>query len=92
MTRTRAEVLQNLEIQPDDFVVEIGGGHEPFWRSNIICDKYPFDNIHRSQDLVHSAPVLIADAGRLPLADASCDLIFASHIIEHLPHPDTFLE
>ena len=26
MTRTRAEVLQNLEIQPDDFVVEIGVG------------------------------------------------------------------
>jgi hypothetical protein len=72
-------------------VVEVGGGHEPFSRSNVIFDKYPFDNIHRSQDIAHSAPVLIADAGRLPLVDDSCDLIFASHIIEHLPDPGLFL-
>jgi SAM-dependent methyltransferase len=91
VARTRAEILKDLEIGSADFVVEVGGGHEPFWRSNVIFDKYPFDNIHRSQDIVHSAPVLIADAGRLPLADDSCDLVFASHIIEHLPNPDLFL-
>jgi hypothetical protein len=84
-------VLQSLSIKPDDFVVEVGGGHQPFWRSDVIFNKYPFDNAHRSQDLVHSAPVLIAYATELPLPDKGCDVIFASHIIEHLPAPDQFL-
>ena len=91
MTTTRDRVLKSLEIGWGDFVVEVGGGHEPFVRSDLILDKYPFDNLHRSQDLVHAAPVMIADASYLPLPDAGCDLIFASHIIEHLPHPEAFL-
>jgi hypothetical protein len=88
---TRARDLGDLRIGPADFVVEVGGGHDPFWRSNVIFDKYPFDNVHRSQDLVHRAPVIIADAYRLPLPDGGCDLLFASHLIEHLPAPDRFL-
>ena len=91
MTSTRAQVLRTLRIDADDFVVEVGGGHDPFWRSNVIFDKYPFDNLHRADDLVHRAPVMIADANCLPLPDRGCDLLFASHIIEHLPTPDRFL-
>jgi hypothetical protein len=88
---TRLDVLRSLQIKPTDFVVELGGGHQPFGRSDVIFDKYPFDNIHRSQDLVHAAPVIIADAAHLPLEDAGCDVIFASHILEHLPKPAKFL-
>jgi len=88
---TRPDVLRSLEIKPTDFVVELGGGHQPFDRSDVIFDKYPFDNIHRSQDLVHAAPVIIANAARLPLENDGCDVIFASHILEHLPDPQAFL-
>jgi len=91
MTSTRAQILRALPIAPGDFVVEVGGGHDPFWRSDIIFDKYPFDNLHRSEDLAHRAPVLIADATALPLREHGCDLLFASHLIEHLPEPDRFL-
>ena len=66
MTSTREEVLASIEPGKTDFVVEVGGGHEPFHRSQLIFDKFPFDNIHRSQALVHRAPVIIADAARLP--------------------------
>ena len=72
-------------------MVEVGGGHEPFHRSQLIFEKYPFDDIHRSQAIVYAAPVIIADAVRMPLPDKGCDLLFASHIIEHLPEPDQFL-
>lgn len=90
MSLTRQDVLQSLEIQPTDFVVEVGGGHQPFGRSDVIFDKYPFDNLHRTQDLARGTPVIIADAARLPLN--RCDVIFASHILEHLPQPDKFLQ
>jgi SAM-dependent methyltransferase len=87
----RQSILQSLDIHPGEFVVELGGGHQPFWRSDLIFDKFPVDNIHRSQDLVHAAPVIIADATNMPLPDQGCDVIFASHILEHIPQPDKFL-
>ena len=90
-TSVRTEVLRSLEIREGDFVVELGGGHQPFWRSDLIFDKFPADNIHRSQDLVHAAPVVIADATNMPLPDRGADVIFASHILEHIPEPDAFL-
>jgi len=89
---TRNDTLSKLEIGRTDFVAEVGGGHDPFWRSDVIFDKYPFDNIHRSEDLADPVPVFIADANRIPLPDSGCDLLFASHIIEHLPEPDVFLD
>jgi len=55
-------------------------------------DKFPFENVHRSEGLVHAAPVIIADPMKLPLPDHGCNLVFASHILEHIPSPDRFLE
>jgi hypothetical protein len=88
---TRSAVLNSLQIGKEDFVVEVGAGHQPFYRTDLIIDKYPFDNLHRSLDLVHSAPVVIGDANHLPIHDGGCDLLFASHLIEHLPEPGRFL-
>lgn len=89
---TLGDVLEGLDIHASDFVVEVGGGHQPFPRSNLILDKFPFDNLHRVQGLAHSAPVLIADAVCMPIPDSGCDVLFASHIIEHLEEPDRFLQ
>jgi hypothetical protein len=89
---TRAQVLDSLDIRRGDFVVEVGGGHEPFHRSDLNIDKYPFDNLHRLYGIVYHAPTVIADAARLPLPSRGCDWIFASHLIEHLPRPELFVE
>jgi hypothetical protein len=91
MVLTREEVLRSLMVEPRDFVVEVGGGHRPFGRSDVIFDKDPSENSERAGALVHSAPVLIADAMKPPLPDRGCDLLFASHILEHIPDPDRFL-
>lgn len=88
---TREELLAGLGIARSDFVVEVGGGHQPFHRANLILDKYPFDNLHRVEGLAHAAPVLIADAVRMPIPDKGCEVLFASHVIEHLDEPDRFL-
>jgi SAM-dependent methyltransferase len=33
------------------------------------------------------APDVVADAGRLPIADGSLDFVIASHVLEHMPFP-----
>jgi len=87
----RSTILKQLPIRSTDFVVEIGAGSIPYWNTKLILDKYPFENVERYGDIRRSAPVIKADAMKLPLADRSCDVIFLSHVIEHLPDPQKFL-
>lgn len=88
----RSTVLRQLPIRPTDFVVEIGAGPAPFWYTQLILDKHPFENLERHGDIVNVAPVIKADAIKLPLADKACDVLFASHVIEHIPEPWKFIE
>lgn len=88
----RSTVLDNLPVGPSDFVVEIGAGPMPFRHTKLIVDKYPFDNSERHGDIANVAPVIKADAARLPLADGACDVLFVSHVLEHIDEPRRFLE
>jgi predicted SAM-dependent methyltransferase len=92
MYAQREDILKSMQISPQDFVVEIGSGHNPFHATDLIIDKYPFDNVHRTGDMVYTAPVVKADAIKLPLPIKGCDVLFASHILEHLCKPDKFIE
>lgn len=90
----RKDVLQQIELSPEDFVVDVGGGHRPFGEADLVIEKFPFDSdLPRNQPVVFpEVPLIIADAERLPLADQSCDFIFSSHCIEHLPDPPAFID
>jgi len=88
----RSEVLDALPVPESAFVVEIGAGPTPFRRTQLIIDKYPFENTERHGDVLNVAPILKADAVKLPLADRSCDLLFVSHVLEHIDQPTAFLE
>ncbi len=90
----REDILGKIATTGNDFVVDIGGGHRPFPRSNLVIEKYPFDHsLHRDRPMQFpTIPVIKADALTLPIPDGGCDLIFASHIIEHLPDPAGFLQ
>ena len=37
----------DLSIKRKDMVLEIGSGHNPMYRSDVIADKYTQDNTHR---------------------------------------------
>lgn len=90
---TRDGVLRQIQVGPTDLVVDIGGGHRPFPRADLVIEKHPFDQgLHRTEPMQFPrAPVIKADALAVPLPDHSCGLIFASHIIEHLPDPKGFI-
>ena len=38
---------QDLRIKRRDKVLEIGPGHDPMFRSDVIADKFPHDDTHR---------------------------------------------
>ena len=93
MSASREQVLRSINVGSTDFVLDIGGGHRPFWKANLVIDKYPFDDgLHRDQPMQFtSVPVIKADALTIPVPDRGCDLIFASHVIEHLTDPSRFI-
>jgi hypothetical protein len=90
---TREQVLRRIDVSSTDFVVDVGGGHRPFWRADLVIEKRPFDDsLHRNQPMHFGrVPVIKADALEIPIPDGDCDLIFASHITEHLPDPRRFI-
>jgi len=90
---TREHVLRQIEVGPADFVIDVGGGHRPFRRADLVIEKYPFaHSLHRTSPMQFPrVPVIKADALAMPIPDRGCDLIFASHIIEHLTDPKRFI-
>lgn len=46
--KTRTPLDRNdLQIQKKDKVIEIGSGHNPSFRANVIVEKYIYDNTQR---------------------------------------------
>ena len=40
-------VSQEYRINENDLVLDVGGGHNPFWRSDVIVDLFPEDDTQR---------------------------------------------
>lgn len=73
-------------------VLDIGSGHNPHSRADILLDKDLLDNRERSgKPAVRDArPFVVADAQCLPFKNHSFDYVIASHIAEHTSDPIAF--
>lgn len=85
-----------MKIGKNDLVLDVGSGHQPNWRSDVLCDRtigstpergwggeYPLRRDWR--------PIVIADGCRLPFRNKSFDYIICNHILEHVDDPEAFL-
>jgi len=79
-----------MKIGPDDLVLDVGSGHNPDPRSDILCDRYIEDDTERGGSIKVDRPLIVADGHNLPFKDKAFDYVIASHIIEHMDDPARF--
>lgn len=92
--KTRNPKTRNhLKINKYDEVLEVGGGHNPHHRSNVVVDKHIESNYHRSGDVhvYHHQRFIHADGEALPFADKSFDYTICNQVLEHVENPEKFL-
>ncbi|MBN1397934.1 MAG: glycosyltransferase [Bacteroidetes bacterium] len=80
-------------IPPDARVLDVGSGHQPNRRADVLLEKYIENTIHRTtQEIVvpEGKELIIGDAQAMPFEDKSFDFIIASHIAEHVDDPEIF--
>ena len=76
-----------MNIRADDFVLEIGSGHNPKTRSDVLCDKFIEDDEQRGGKIIADRPIVAADGQFLPFADNAFDYVICAHVLEHVEDP-----
>lgn len=84
---------KKLDIKPSDRVLEVGSGHDPYARSDVLCDKYVEDDTERGGELeTGNRPFHKADIEDMPFEDNEFDFVIASHVVEHVENPSNAIE
>lgn len=84
---------KTVKIEKNWLVLDVGSGHNPNQRADILLDNEIKSSIHRSgkeAKIDTNKCFLIADVLSLPLKDKSIDYVIASHIAEHINNPEVF--
>jgi hypothetical protein len=83
-----------MNIKSNDLVLEIGPGTCPYWRSDVLADKYEDDEkVDRSQfgggpQVTDDKPFVLLDGPYLPFANLQFDYLICSQVLEHVPAND----
>lgn len=84
----------DLKIGKHDNVVEIGGGHNPHPRANVVVDKFVESNYHRKTYIkkYKHQQFFPADGQNLPFEDKEFDFAISNQVLEHVDNPAQFLK
>jgi hypothetical protein len=74
----------------DGLVVDLGAGHAPFTRADLVVDKYVEDDFERGFALSRAKPLVVADGHHLPFENDSFAYLIAAHVVEHAIDPARF--
>jgi len=82
-----------ITISPDWKMLDVGSGHQPNRRANVLLERYLEPTIHRTTQnvpLPSDKHMIVGDALQMPFSDKSFDFVVASHIAEHVDDPIQF--
>jgi SAM-dependent methyltransferase/uncharacterized protein YbaR (Trm112 family) len=71
-------------------VLDVGAGHAPHPRADVVVDKYPLDDFERGRPMNLAKPLVVADGHSLPFADKTFAYVIAQHVLEHATDPVRF--
>jgi len=78
---------EKIEIAPDWKVLDVGSGHRPNRRANVLLDKEIDRSIHRSGEKAKALPgkiFVMGDATNMPFSDREFDYSICSQVAEHI--------
>ncbi len=84
---------QKATILPEWNVLDVGSGHRPNRRANVLIDNELNETEHRSGKkafVPSDKKMVIADALNMPFENKEFDFVIASHIAEHVDNPEKF--
>lgn len=82
-----------IKIRDDWKVLDVGSGHNPHPRANVVLDKYIEDDRERSGKSIKARvgqQFVKGDACSMPFKGKEFDYVIASHIAEHIDDPEKF--
>lgn len=85
---------KTVNIKSTALVLEVGSGNNPNPRSDVLVDRYLYDNGQRAGGfrIVIDRPLIVADGYKLPFHSKTFDYVICSHILEHMEDPQKFIK
>ena len=76
----------NLHIKKKDRVLEVGPGHNPSYRADVVTEKFTDLNYHRCGDMkIYPHQKFVnADGENLPFKDKEFDYVICNQVLEHV--------
>lgn len=76
------------KFQPDDKVLDIGSGSDPFPLATVLADRFIEPTHHRTTYFkTDNKPSVICDVSDMPFESGAFDYIVCAHVLEHVDDP-----